>query len=258
VSLHHKLEGDGEHVVLLHPVGLDLTCWDSVAAQLTGRYRLLRLDLPGHGESPKVRRTMELADFAREVHNLVNDLNFAPTAVVGLSFGGMIAQAYALDFPQSVSKLIVAGCPCTLPAAARAALAARGRAGLEHGMSSQIEETLQRWFTPDFIASGGADAVRRRLSETDPVTWNNAWQAIANIDMAPRLNEIRVQTLCIAGDLDSASPPSALREIARYVPNAKVLVLSDTPHMMQIERPELMASALSAFLGGEAVGELSK
>ncbi len=118
----------------------------------------------------------------------------------------MVAQAYALNFPEGLSKLVVAGCPCTLPDIARAALRARGRAGLEKGMESQIDETLQRWFTPQFIASGGTESIRQRLISIDPAAWNSAWQAISNIHTAARLHEIQVPTLCIAGELDSASP----------------------------------------------------
>lgn len=257
MKLNYILEGNGENVILLHPVGLDLTCWDAVAVQLAGEYRLLRVDLRGHGGSPRVDRELELADFASDVNELIRELDFVPSTLVGLSFGGMVAQAYALNFPEGLSKLVVAGCPCTLPDIARAALRARGRAGLEKGMESQIDETLQRWFTPQFIASGGTESIRQRLISIDPAAWNSAWQAISNIHTAARLHEIQVPTLCIAGELDSASPPAALQEIATRIPNARLLALPRTPHMMQVERPDLVASALLAFLSGQAIGEVA-
>jgi 3-oxoadipate enol-lactonase len=255
MKLNYTLEGQGKNVVFLHPVGLDLTCWDAVAAQLAGKYRLLRVDLRGHGRSPRVEHALEIADFASDVNELLIELNFVPSAVVGLSFGGMVAQAYALEFSHGLSKLVVAGCPCTLPDAGRDILRARGRAALVQGMEPLIEETLQRWFTPPFIASGGAEGIRRRLITTDPAAWNSAWHAIASLHTAPRLHEILVPTLCIAGELDFAAPPAALLEIARRVPNSRVLVLPGTPHMMQVERPDLVASTLSAFLSGQPIGE---
>jgi 3-oxoadipate enol-lactonase len=253
-TLNYAMEGQGERVVLLHPVGLDLASWDAVAARLAGRFRILRVDLRGHGASPAVDPNMELGDYAWDVHRLVAELDFAPAAMVGLSFGGMVAQAFALDFPAVLSRLVVAGCPCTLPDAARMALAARGLAAIEHGMASQIEETLQRWFTLDFIASGGAEAIRRQLLDTDAAAWNSAWRAISRIDTATRLHEIAIPTLCIAGELDPASPPAALAEITRRIAGARLAVLPKTPHMMQVECPERLASILDDFLSGREVG----
>jgi 3-oxoadipate enol-lactonase len=258
VKLNYSLEGNGQNVVFLHPVGLDLSCWDAVAARLAGKYRLLRVDLRGHGNSPPVNGELELADYAADVNELIEALDFIPTTIVGLSFGGMVAQVYALNFPLGLSKLVVAGCPCTLTEAVRQALSARGKAGLEQGMESQIEETLQRWFTPQFIARGGAEGTRQRLMTIDPAAWNSAWHAISNIHTAPRLHEIRVPVLCIAGEMDPASPPAALKEIAERVPHSQLLVLPGTPHMMQVECPERVAAALSAFLSDQAIGEAVK
>jgi 3-oxoadipate enol-lactonase len=259
VRLNHVLEGasGAARVLLLHPVGIDLTSWDAVAERLSPDFRVLRVDLRGHGASPAVDPGMELADYAADVHDLVAKLDFAPTAVVGLSFGGMVAQAFALAYPGSITSLVLAGCPCTLPDAGRIALSSRGRAAVEHGMASQVAETLQRWFTPGFITGGGADAIRDRLLTTDPQAWNSAWQAISHIDTAPRLHEIGLPTLCIAGALDPASPPAALGEIARRIPNARLLVLPDTPHMMQVECPHLFADAIGRFLSGETIGEVA-
>lgn len=256
MKLNYVLEGanDGARILLLHPVGIDLTSWDAVAQRLSSEFRLLRVDLRGHGASAPVHPAMELADYAVDVYDLVTELDFAPTGVVGLSFGGMVAQAFALAYPASVGRLVLAGCPCTLPDAGRIALSARGRAAIEQGMASQVTETLERWFTPGFIAGNGADAIRDRLLETDPQAWNSAWQAISHIDTAPRLSEIRLLTLCIAGALDAASPPAALNEIARRIPNARLLVLPDAPHMMQVECPHLFAAAIKRFFCGEAIG----
>lgn len=255
-KLNYVLEGSGANVLLLHPVGIDLSSWDAVAARLSQNFRVLRVDLRGHGKSPAVEPDMELKDFAADVHHLVRELDFAPMAVVGLSFGGMVAQAFAIDYPADVALLVVAGCPCTLPDNARAALSARGKAALDHGMASQVDETLTRWFTPDFIASGGAESIRRRLQTTEPSAWNGGWQAISKIHTAARLHEIEVRTLCIAGALDPASPPAALSEIARRIPGARLLVLDNAPHMMQVECPEPVAAAVESFLSGEMVGEV--
>lgn len=247
-SLNRKSAGDGPAVVLLHPVGLDMTCWHDVAGRLQSRFRVVMLDLRGHGASPPADAGMTLADYAADVRHTLAAAGIDRSAIVGLSFGGMVAQAFALDYPETVTQLVVAACPSTLPDEARTALAARGRAGAEHGMASLVEGTLERWFTPGFIEKGGALAVRDRLLRTDSGAWDSAWQAISRIDTRPRLGEIAVPTLCIAGELDPASPPAALAAIAERVPGARLDVMNGAPHMMQIECPAAFADLLDQFL----------
>jgi 3-oxoadipate enol-lactonase len=64
----------------------------------------------------------------------------------------------------------------------------------------------------------------------------------------PRLHEIRVPTLCVAGEADLAAPPAILETIAKNISGAQFTVLRGAPHMMQLERPELFAQALGSFL----------
>lgn len=246
--LNSRSSGSGPVAVLLHPVGLDLSSWDDVAARLARRHRVVCLDLRGHGASPAVAPGMSLSDYAGDVHHTLGELGIAAAAVVGLSFGGMVAQTLALDHAGDVMRLAVAACPCTLPDAAREVLAERGAKASRHGMASVAEETLERWFTPQFVRSGGADAVRARLLATRPSTWESAWRAISRIDTAPRLHGVTVPTLCVAGASDPAAPPAALQAIAERVPRARLVVLEDAPHMMQVECPDRLTPILEAFL----------
>jgi 3-oxoadipate enol-lactonase len=116
------------------------------------------------------------------------------------------------------------------------------------GMAPAIEGTLERWFTKPFREKGSDEATRKRLLADDPNEWARGWRAIAQLDTAPRLGEIKVPTLCIAGELDPASPPAALGEIAKRIPGAQLAVLPGAPHMMQIEQPKELAATVGAFL----------
>src|ERR1043165_1467207 len=105
VKLHHRIDGNGPRVTLLHAVGIDLTFLDAVAAALARDFTVLRADLRGHGRSPYQPAT-GLADYAADVHALLTELNFAPCA-----FGGMVTQALAVKYPQDVSAIVIASCP---------------------------------------------------------------------------------------------------------------------------------------------------
>jgi 3-oxoadipate enol-lactonase len=249
-TLHHRIEGRGDAVVLLHPVGLDLHCWDAIAPDLARTRTVIRVDLRGHGGSRAADPATSLSDYAADLDALLGALAVGPAAVVGLSFGGMVAQTLAIEHPRAVARLVVAGCPSTLSPEARKILSERGEAARSGGMAAVLDETLTRWFTPEFLATGGADVIRDRLLRTDPAAWNAAWQAISRIDTAPRLHAIACPTLCIAGTKDVAAPPQVLAAIADAVPGARFVLLQEAPHMMPVECPAAFLGALNAFLAG--------
>lgn len=247
-ALHHAIDGAGPRVLLLHPVGLDLTFLEPVAAALRGRYTVLRVDLRGHGRSPVEPPAERLEDYAEDVHGVLVQRGFTPCAVVGFSFGGMIAQTLALREPQDVSALVPCACPSTLTDENRGIAAERGAAAERGGMAAVLDATLARWFTEGFRRSGGGEAARRRLLTNDVRGWAQAWRAIAKIDTAPFLGSIRVPTLCIAGEVDRSSPPPIVAAIASAIAGARFTTLAGAPHMLFIEQPQAVAKELLAFL----------
>lgn len=105
-----------------------------------------------------------------------------------------------------------------------------------------------RWFTPAFRASGGADAAHAYLLARDVRGWACGWQAIAAIDTLPLLPTLTMPTLCIAGELDKSSPPATVRVIADAIPGAQFKVIAGAPHMLFIEQPQAVAEMISTFL----------
>src|ERR1043165_1395577 len=126
VKLHHRINGKGPHVLLLHAVGIDLTFLDAVAGRLARDFAVLRADLRGHGKSPYTPAA-SLEDFADDVHALLVELNFAPCAVAGFAFGGMVTQALALKYPRDVRALVIASCPSEQTPESAKLVAARGK-----------------------------------------------------------------------------------------------------------------------------------
>lgn len=248
-ALNHTREGRGPRVVLLHPVGLDLTFLAPVAAILAREFNVLNVDQRGHGGSPMpAAAARSLSDYADDLHALLGPLSFAPAAIVGFSFGGMVAQEFALKYPGNTSALVACATRADLPAAARDIARARGDDARMCGMGDVLEATLERWFTPDFRAAGGAETSRARLMSDDVEGWAQAWHAMAGVDTLPRLGALRVPALCLAGELDQSSPPAAMKEMAAAIPDARYAELKGAPHMLFIEQPEETARVIGDFL----------
>jgi 3-oxoadipate enol-lactonase len=247
VKLNHRIDGKGPHVLLLHAVGVDLTFLDAVAGKLARDFTVLRTDLRGHGNSPYVPAAT-LEDFADDVHALLTELNFASCAVAGFAFGGMVTQALAVKYPQDVRALVISSCPSAQTPESAKAVAARGTDAMRDGIASLLDVTMQRWLNDAFRLGGGDTATRVRLLSTDVRGWADAWKAMAAIDTAPRLREIKAPTLCLVGEFDKSTPPPIVRQIAERIPGSGFQVMPGGPHMLFIEQPEETATAVAGFL----------
>jgi 3-oxoadipate enol-lactonase len=246
--LHFEDEGDGDPIILLHPVGLNSDWWKPLAQILHDRYRVIRPDARGHGKSADIAGAITLADFVDDIDAILATLNVGPAVVIGLSFGGMLAQYVALDLPSRVAGLILAGTSPAVAADRRQTLIDRGRKAMEQGMAPLVEDTIQRWFSPAGQQSPLAETCRALLRSTRPANWNATWQAMAEFDALPRLGEIRVPTLVVSGEIDLSSPPAAGAVIARNIPGANQTIIPGGAHFFPFEHAALFEPVVLEFL----------
>jgi 3-oxoadipate enol-lactonase len=251
-QLHCQVQGTGPAVVLLHPAGLDHTAMEGVAAALAPTRCVVSVDLRGHGLSPDAALGTSMADHAGDVDALIARHCDGPAVVVGVSFGGMVAQELALRHPRSVAGLVLCGCGATFADALRPALRQRGLDAEENGMAAIVDATLERWFTPDARSGPLADAVRERLLRNKPANWSATWHAISTHDALPRLAAVHVPTAVIAGEHDAAMPAAGSRQLAAAISVARWMCITGAPHMMQLECADAFNAQLRAFLESQA------
>ncbi len=107
ISLNYEIVGpEGAPVVAFsHSIGATLAMWDAQVAALAGRYRCIRYDTRGHGGSEVVATPATVDDLADDLAGLLDALAIERAHVVGLSLGGMTAQAFALRHPGRLDRL---------------------------------------------------------------------------------------------------------------------------------------------------------
>jgi len=248
ITLYCELQGAGPNLVVLHPAGLHQGFMKSLVHAATASYRVLAVDLCGHGRSPDAPQDMTLAHQALWVSEAMKRHGMEEATVLGLSLGGMVAQTLALDFPKMVKNLILCGCTGGFDSALQPILLERGLTAQRDGMQAIVAPTLQRWFTPAFMPHAEVLAVEQCLLKNHPLNWLATWRAISNFNALPRLNEIKVPTLVVAGDQDTATPLAATETLTRSISGARRAVLAGAPHMMQIESHALFNQTVLSFL----------
>ncbi len=244
--LHHRIDGpDGAPVVVLGPsLGTGAELWNPVLPALTGRWRTLRYDLPGHGGSPAPAKGFTVENLAEAVADKLDTFGIDRFAYAGVSLGGAVGQALALIAPERVASLILI---CTSPRFG-AAGPWRERAELvrREGVGPVADSAPQRWFAPGFEDPEPYVAM---LRATDPEGYAACCDALALFDATARLPEISAPTLVIAGADDLPTPPEGHADrLAAGIPGAALTVLDGAGHLAVAERPGPAAEAITAHL----------
>lgn len=253
--LHWIKEGKGPVVMLSHALGCNLRMWDGVAEILRARYTVLRYDQRGHGlsEAPPGPYTMDL--LAEDAAGLIKVQTEGLVHFVGLSMGGMVAQALAASQPQLLKSLVIANATNYYDEAARALWQARIATVRAQGVAVIADGAMQRWFTPEFRADqagGGAArvaALRGQFEKTDAAAYAASCEAVAAIDFRASNAAITCPALVIAGTHDEATPLALSQAIADSIAGAQLRTL-EAAHLSAVEQPQAFASLLESFLEG--------
>jgi (E)-2-((N-methylformamido)methylene)succinate hydrolase len=247
--LFHLSEGDGPPVVLIHGVGGDAESWGAVAALLKDRFRVIRLDLSGHGRSPLLKGPVTIEDFVRDVTSVMDELGVDAAHVAGNSLGGQIAMGMALEVPQRVKRIGLVSTVAGRTETERSNALARIDVLKEKGIGEIARGNVERWFT-DAFRRRHPEVVEARikvLMQSDPVSYLHAYRVFATADYADRLERIRAPALIITGEHDVAGTPRMAKLMHERIAGSRLEVLPGLRHNLLMEVPEKIAALLGEF-----------
>jgi 3-oxoadipate enol-lactonase len=239
-------------VTLAHAQTLDRSSWDSLVSALTDRYRVLRVDLRGHGESgePAVEFTIE--DLASDVVATLDAHDVQATHFVGSSLGGMVGFALAIDHPDRMLSVTFVATQGILPEASHATLIANAEALRSSGepMSSLATRILARYMNSDFmdIDPDAYERLRDQISGTSVDGYIRSSVAIMGMNFDDRLDRVEKPTMVIAGELDGPTPPERMRLYRDNIAGAQMAVIAGAGHFPFADQPDAFNRTLRRFL----------
>ncbi len=252
-ELAYSLHGDPNRpvVVLCHALATSMDIWAYQLPLLAHRFRVLRYDLRGHGRSAAPGSSYTLEELAADVAALLDHLEIARAAFVGLSIGGMVGQVFALRYPEKVSGLVLCSTGSRTEPPAKTTIEDRILKVRGDGLNSQLEATLSRWFSAKFIEEAPATMawVSDLVLATSVDGYTGCARAIQNLDVTDALSEIRVKTLIVPGEFDHAFPEKISKAINQKIPNSELVLLKGAAHLGNIEQAHLFNEILLGFLG---------
>ncbi|MDB6088541.1 MAG: Pimeloyl-[acyl-carrier protein] methyl ester esterase [Gammaproteobacteria bacterium] len=259
-TLYVETRGRGPDLVLLHGWGLNLRVWDGLAGELAKRFRVIAMDLPGHGRSEWNPNARTPAEQAWQVHATLASLSDR-YALLGWSLGGQIALDLAAAMPGQVERLVLvattprfaagADWPHGMPASALDKLAAQLRTNYKRTVSDFLDLQVR--------GSAGSERVLAELQaslfahgEAHPKALVTGLSILQKSDLRPMLELVRAPTLVIAGQYDRVTLPAASHALAEALPDARYVEIRRAAHAPFLSHPAEFLALLTGFLAPAA------
>lgn len=250
IDINYSIEGEGPWLTMSHSLACNLHMWDEEAKRLSQRYKVLRYDTRGHGESGAPVGAYTLEQLADDLHGLLQALGVKSTHFVGLSMGGMIGQTYALKYPGMFNSLALCDTTSRYPAEAASVWVERIKTVEAQGMEPMVAPTLERWFTAAYRKDRPevVEKVAAMIRTTPVPGFVGCCHAIPKINLTARLAEIRCPSLVIVGKDDPGTPVAMAEDIHQALPGSALVIIPSAAHLSNLEQPDLFNQALGAFI----------
>ncbi|MBN8904122.1 MAG: alpha/beta fold hydrolase [Rhodospirillales bacterium] len=246
----------GTTVCMTHSLASDSGMWqEQVPPLLSAGFRVLRIDMRGHGGSTPAAGDYTMSALAADVVAVLDRLRIARVHYIGLSIGGMIGQAFAIEHADRVlSAMWCDTMPATPPNAA-ASWGPRMQTVREaNSLEPLADATVERWLTDAAKARnpGRWRQIRDTVAGTTPAGYLGCAAAIQSFDFTGQLPALRLPVLTICGSEDTGTPPAANRQIAELVPGGRYEEIANARHFPNVEHPNAFNRLMLGWLGSRS------
>jgi 3-oxoadipate enol-lactonase len=242
----------GPVVCMAHCRSTDGGVWaEQLAPLLAEGWQVLRLDMRGHGGSAPGPDGWTMADAASDVVAVLDRLGLPKIHFVGVSIGGMIGQALAIEHGGRLCSAMLCGTSPKAVPGGQAMWDARFAAIRAAGSVEPLaDDSMTRWVTDDFRPRRPDRwrQIRDTVAATSPEGYIAGARAIIGFDVLDRLPGVRTPTLVLCGDEDPGTPPEGNRRIAELIPGARYEEMARARHLPMLEYPEAFNRTLLGWL----------
>jgi 3-oxoadipate enol-lactonase len=248
-KIHYELTGipNASVVVFSNSLGANFSMWDPQLTEMEKRFRVLRYDTRGHGQSSGLPGAYSIEQLAGDVLALLDALQIERASFCGLSMGGMIGMWLGLNALARFEKLVL--CNTGAKIGSEKGWNSRIEAVRRDGVKAVAAAVVERWFTPEFRAREPQvwESALHMLEASPPEGYAACCAAVRDYDARDKISAIHLPTLVIAGGKDSATPPIDGRFIAEQISDARYVEL-DAAHLSNVEASGRFTAELVQFL----------
>ena len=252
IDLAYSDQGQGPPLVLIHAFPLNRAMWEPQVQAFASHYRIITVDLRGHGESDAPMWCYTLEQFTDDVKALLDHLAISQATFVGLSMGGYILFAMYRKYPEMVTALVLAN--------------TRAQADTEEGKANRFTmaqiaytkgiKAISDLMLPKLLSKASLENRSDLVDRLKKIIMQNQTSGIIGdlmamaerVDSTSLLKKMTCPTLVIVGENDITTPPSEAKFMAEKIPQARLEIIPDAGHASNLEQPEAFNSAIQSFL----------
>lgn len=237
-----------EALVLIHGVGMRIEAWGPQIERLAEGYRVIAVDLPGHGLSNALDGAPDLHRYVAWFQRFLEEVDAGPVNVAGHSMGALIANGIVATAPGRVRRVALLNGVYRRGPAARKAVEARARE-IGSGDFDRVAP-LARWFSEEEAGTDAYILVRDLLQAVDPSGYAAAYAAFAGGDTvyAECWPGVECPALFLTGDGDLNSTAGMTRDMAAAARRGRAVVIEGHRHMVNLTAPDAVNRALADWL----------
>jgi 3-oxoadipate enol-lactonase len=254
IKIAYQIDGpeQGPAVIMSNSLMSSLEMWDQTISALTDRYRVVRYDTRGHGQSQVTDGPYSIALLAEDLVALMDALNINQAHLVGLSMGGMICQYIGANYPERALSLSLCDTASEMPP--RSMWEERFAIAKSQGIAGLVDGTIKRWFLGDFInrATEQINTVRKMILATPVDGYLGCASAVRDMAQSTMLLKIKAPTMVLVGKQDPACTVDQATVLHRLIQHSSLVVIDQAAHLSNIEQPKAFNHALRGFLDSVA------
>jgi len=250
-SIAYRAAGDGPPLILLHGFLCDSRCWLAQLSGLADQFTVLAWDAPGAGLSSVPPETFTVTDWAEALAGFLNDVGVGRAHVLGLSWGGMLAQEFFRLYPSRVDRLVLADTYAGWKGSLSAEMVETRRARCYRDALRPANEVVAEWVPVEFFSNASVDLTAEMaavVADFHPLGFRLMTKALADTDTSDVLPTITVPTLLAWGEGDLRSPLSVAHQFLGAIPDSKLAVIPKAGHMSNMENSAEFNATVRSFL----------
>ncbi|MGC9516698.1 MAG: alpha/beta fold hydrolase [Methanomicrobiales archaeon] len=252
IKIYYEDSGEGNPLILLHGLSDSAQIWDIIKDKFIDNYRVITMDLRGHGRSDKPDSSYSISDLSNDLNCLLNLLKIEKTNILGFSLGGAVAQQFTLDHPDKVDSLILLSSFSYIDDDFKNKLKFLRNSLKRGGCAEFYDEAVKLVLPLEFLAKYETDLAAGKeicMEMNSAPVLIGFIDAICKFNLKNRVKNIEKPTLIICGKNDIFTPLKLSVDLNNSIKNSKLEIMDQVGHNLFIpENINILSKVILNFL----------